>query len=813
MKKDLLNLINDIISLGKRDGILHHITEDHTYNGRTIKLNGKEVINFGSYSYLGLETDQRLKDGAIDAIQRFGIQYPSSRSYTSCTLYTELETLIQQLFKAPVVLATSTSLGHQAVIPILVEEGHVIILDQQVHSSVRYAAVNTQHEGVVVTVVRHNNLEELEKKIIELAPRHKKIWYTCDGVYSMYGNCAPLKELIKLLDRYPSFNLYVDDAHGMSWTGMNGAGYALSQVDLHPRMILATSLNKAFAAGGAVFVIPDADLCEKVKNCGGPLIFAGQHQNAALGAGIACAKIHLSDEITILQKELADKIAYCQSLLEQQRLPLVSSPDTPVFFIGLGLARVGYNLVKRMLDEGYFMNLSIFPAVPESCTGVRFSITRHLGYTDIENMVASLAYHFKEALREEGRGINDIQRAFRRVANFQDILNASQFTESVTSSGYSIQCENSIEQIPEEIWNRFMEPIGMLDWKGLKFIEETFNNNDEPENNWKFYYYIIRDEKKEIVLMTYFTLAICKDDLLSPVSVSKNIELQRLTDPYYLCSKTFTMGSLFSVGQHLYLDRTRTGWKDILMCLLDTIWNRHEQAGSNVLILRDFNTEDTELREFFLAQGFIASEMPDTTIVENIEWENTVDYLNHFKLKKRYALKREILDYEKFYETSIVDAPLPETVMQYYELYKNVKNKSLELNSFSFSPDLIQHIVKHPQWEVIELKLKHKMVGSSKGDLLVGVCFCYKTKSNYSFVLAGMDYDYLLSHNVYKQMLWQVIKRANDLKFKKISLGLTASQSKRKVGGKALKQVAYVQVKDKYNVSVIAAMSNQKQLV
>ena len=75
-------------------------------------------------------------------------------------------------------------------------------MDQQVHSSVQYAASHLQIKGVHVTIVRHNNLEQLEEKVKELSTKHKKIWYACDSVYSMYGDCAPLKELVNLLDKY-----------------------------------------------------------------------------------------------------------------------------------------------------------------------------------------------------------------------------------------------------------------------------------------------------------------------------------------------------------------------------------------------------------------------------------------------------------------------------------------------------------------------------------------------------------------------------------------------------------------------------------
>ena len=135
MQKSVLETIYTNISKGEKLGIGHLYTEDEFYDTTTITFGNKRHTNFGSYSYLGLEHDQRLKEGAIDAIQRYGIQYPSSRTYVSSTLYKEFEKLLGEIFNAPILVATSTSIAHIAVMPIVVEEGDIIIMDQQVHST------------------------------------------------------------------------------------------------------------------------------------------------------------------------------------------------------------------------------------------------------------------------------------------------------------------------------------------------------------------------------------------------------------------------------------------------------------------------------------------------------------------------------------------------------------------------------------------------------------------------------------------------------------------------------------------------------
>ncbi len=414
-----LDLINEILQNSKSKGLTHHEAEEKTYNGKNIRLNEKSLINFGSCSYMGLETDHRLKKAAINAIEKFGISYSSSRAYLSSPLYSELECLLESLFDAPVVLFASVSIGHQGVIPIITEQGDTILLDQQVHTSVQDAARKVQCSGVGLQVVRHNDLDTLEQKIIELSSQTGKIWYMCDGVYSMYGDVAPIKALIALAERYPAFHIYVDDAHGMSCFGNNGTGFVMSQTPLHPNMVLCTGMAKAFGAIGGLFVFHNKALAEKVRNCAGPLIFSGQQSSAVLGASIASAKIHLSEEINIRQNALAAHISYCHQLLKQHGLPNISDARVPVFFIAVGTISMASNLVKRMLNEGFYINGTTFPAVPEGCSGIRFTITLHHTVEDIKNMVEALAKHFFLALHEEGRNLQDIQRAFRRIATFE----------------------------------------------------------------------------------------------------------------------------------------------------------------------------------------------------------------------------------------------------------------------------------------------------------------------------------------------------------------------------------------------------------
>jgi 7-keto-8-aminopelargonate synthetase-like enzyme len=114
--------------------------------------------------------------------------------------------------------------------------------------------------------------------------------------------------MVELLERYPKLHLYVDDAHGMSWCGTHGRGWVLSRTALLPRMIVATSLNKGFAAAGAALLVADPELRRRIATLGGPMLFCGPIQPPMLGAAVASARLHLSEELVRRQEALRDRV-------------------------------------------------------------------------------------------------------------------------------------------------------------------------------------------------------------------------------------------------------------------------------------------------------------------------------------------------------------------------------------------------------------------------------------------------------------------------------------------------------------------------
>ncbi|MCX2681937.1 bifunctional aminotransferase class I/II-fold pyridoxal phosphate-dependent enzyme/GNAT family N-acetyltransferase [Galbibacter sp. EGI 63066] len=800
---NFLDTVNDVFTDATRQGVLHLYADGDLFTGRKISVQGKNLFHFGTTGYLGLEQDMRLKNAASEAIFNYGTQFPLSKTYISHPLYRELEEKVTQMYNSPVIITKNSSLGHIGVIPSAVADRDAIVLDHQVHWSVQSAAKTLKTRSVPIEMIRHNNLDMLEDKIKKLSSKHKKIWYMADGLYSMYGDEAPVLELMELSNKYPQLHLYFDDVHGMSWVGKNGTGFVMSKLrELPEHVLLFGTLSKTFGASGSVLVCSDRKMYSRIKTFGGPLTFSAQLEPASVAAAIASADIHLSKEIYMLQDELLERVALFNSLLEKTQLPLIDKNNSPVFYIGTGMPITGYNFVNRLMKEGFFVNLGIFPAVPVKNTGVRITISRHNQPEEIRALVQAMEHHYPKALEATHTSHEKVCRAFSLP------LTSYGNEKEVLQHGLSVQHEESISRIDKKQWNKLMAGHGVFDWDGLHFLETVFKDNGKREENWRFHYFIIRDSLDKPVLATFFTYALWKEDMLAPETVSKKIEEQRQKDPYYMTSHVLSVGSLFTEGQHLFLDKSHPLWHDALHLLFDEMDKLDRSLNPSMVVLRDFEKDET-LNEFFHNHGFIKVSMPDSCKIDNLDWKAVDAYLRTLSSRSRRHFRKDIAPFEARFNIEILDKINPEQRETFYALFENVRKNNLGLNTFAFPEKLMDSMSKHPGWEFIVLTLKGAYTRDKK-DRTVGVMFCYKNgRQTYVPAFVGMDYNYAHEHQVYRQLLYQTVKRAGETGFQNIDFGMTAGFEKKKIGATVTSKTAYIQAKDNYSMELMGMMENK----
>ena len=797
--KSVIETLNQIIEEGTRRKLVHNFTSSNsTIPDSHIVIDNHKMLNFGSCSYLGLEKHSNLQHGVINAVSKYGTQFSSSRTYLSHSLYQELEDNLYQIFNRPVIATASTTLGHLATIPVVVGKNDAVILDLQVHSSIQMTVQQLKAKKIPVHIINHNCTESLEYKIKSLYNKHDKIWYFADGVYSMYGDYAPFAALDILLDRYDKFHLYIDDAHGMGWTGENGSGVVCKNLNNKEKVILIVSLNKSFASAGGCVVFPNTETEKLVRNCGSTYLFSGPIQPPMLGAAVASAKLHLSRDILSIQSKLQELILFTNNKLDELNLPQFQKTDSPLFFIPVGLPKICYDIIAKMKDKGFFLNTASFPAVPMRKSGVRFMINNFLNKEQINEMLDILSAVYAETIVKNDTSYDKISKTFG-IPHFELNKNNCQDKEELHDNlTYNIY--NSIKDLDERQWNEKFKDNGTLSHANLELLENIFANNNSPENNWKFYYLRVKDND-QIVLLTFITVALTKDDMFSQPHISKKIEKERTkNNPHYLTSKTVLTGSLITKGNHVYINYNNSNWKKALSILTENLTKIQDSNEDTKIMIRDFyDSHHIDLETIMLEKGFIKFQLPNNMVINNLQWNDVDEYLSSLSHKNRYSVKKEILKHQSNFILDYTKPNNEQDLQEIYKLYENVYDKSFMFNVFKLPFAYFKEMWASKHYDIIKLYLKTSQNESS----LAGVMFSHVDSNNYNALIVGLNYEHVYEYNCYKQILFQTVLRAKYLGCKKLDLAFTAELEKKKIGAQTVNVFAYVQSSEHLNESII----------
>jgi 7-keto-8-aminopelargonate synthetase-like enzyme len=825
--EDLQRAVHDVVADGVERGLLHDVAEDERLDGRRVTIRGRRLVNFGSCSYLGLELHPRMRAGVIDAVERYGTQFSSSRAYLSAPAYRYVEKDLAGLFDRPTLVTSSTTMGHIAALPVLVAPTDTLFLDHQVHHSVQTAATLVRAQGSTVQLLPHNDMRLLAKRIEQAAGHGGKVWYAADGLYSMYADFVPVDALDELVARFDNLWLYVDDAHSFSWTGRHGRGYALQRLAPRTleRTVVAGSLNKSFAAAGGAITFPTAELFTRVLGVGGPMIFSGPVQPPMLGAILATAALHRTDEVVERQDYLLGLIRRFNTEAAEAGLPLVSASEAPIRFIGAGTPEVAYNLVGRLRAQGFFTDIATFPAVAAKRSGARITLTAHHRPADITAIVQALAEALPEALAQERVVPQTVERVFaKQLAGRPVRLLPTPRRDDNHDHDHDhpnhlwLDRQDSIRDVPRDEWDAMFAERGSFDWEGLRTLEEAFAGTrgpddpaadpaddpaDAPEDRWKFTYLLVRGGGPggPVLAATFLTTALWKDDMLSAVDLSEHVEHLRRAkdDPYYLTSTTVAMGSLITEGNHLWLDRD-AAWRDALRLLLAAARAEEDATGAGAVVVRDMPAGDEELHQLLLGEGFVRIPLYDTWI-RDLDFTDDEHFLAGLGRKARYHQRTNVLAWEDAYDVQILQDPSPAELDHLHALYRNVHARNVALNVFPLPRRLLDAVAASPAWELLTLTLR------DAGPARPVAFACHHLGAGHvQPVFVGLDYDYVASHHSYQQLLWQAIRSGQRNSASRILLGMSADLQKARFGAHPVPHWAYVQATQTYNADVLTQL-------
>src|SRR6185369_16967326 len=194
-----------------------------------------------------------------------------------------------------------------------------------------------------------------------------------------------------------------------------------------------------------------------------------------------------------------------------------------------GVPRIAYTLTRRLRDAGYFVDTAVYPGVPAKRCGARIALTAHHTAADVTGLVDAIAAELPRALRDEGSDVDVLRRAFARQLDGRPV----RLRSTVDAPGPSLRLERHVcfSTVDAGEWDAMFAGRGAFMSSGLRAIEAAFGSPGAArEHSWRFNYWIVRDEAGRAVAATFFTTGLWKDDMLSPVGVSAEVERDRRTD-------------------------------------------------------------------------------------------------------------------------------------------------------------------------------------------------------------------------------------------------------------------------------------------
>jgi len=353
-------------------------------------INGRRTILAGTNNYLGLTFDPRCIAAAEKALNEEGTGTTGSRMANGTYHgHVALERELAAFFNVPSAIVFST--GYQAnlsLLSTLAGPDDNIMLDSDCHASIYDGC--SLGEGQIIRF-RHNDPDSLDKRLARLGDKANKALVVVEGIYSMLGDRAPLKEFVEVKRKYGCY-LMLDEAHSFGVLGERGRGLAEEEgVEEDVDFVVGTFSKSLGTIGG--FCVSKWPQLEDVRFGLRPYIFTASSAPSLIAS--ARAALQILGEGQALRKQLWENAHQLYTGLRD--LGFTLGPETsPVVAVILPTARQrAMAMWLGLLERGIYVNLMVPPATPASQCLLRCSLSAaHTSeqITDIVNGFASLKH-------------------------------------------------------------------------------------------------------------------------------------------------------------------------------------------------------------------------------------------------------------------------------------------------------------------------------------------------------------------------------------------------------------------------------------
>ena len=361
----------------------------HVHDGVTgahAEIDGRRVINFANYNYLGLSGDPDVTRAAQQAIERWGSSVSASRVVSGeRPVHADLEREIARFLGVDAAIVYIG--GHPAnvsTISHLLASDDVVLCDALMHNS---AVQGAEFSGARRLTFPHNDWRELDAMLGRVRGRHRRALVLIEGAYSADGDAPDLRRFVEVKERHAAL-LMVDEAHSIGVLGATGRGIS-EEAGVDPRRvdIWMGTLSKSLASCGG-YIAGSAALVEYLKYTSPGFVYSvGMPPSNAAAALAALRKLEAEPwRVSRLRERAAYFLARCR----EEGLDTGASGGTAVIPVIVGDSLRAARLSAMLLDAGISVQPMVAPAVPNDGARLRFFISSEHTEEELETAVQSL---------------------------------------------------------------------------------------------------------------------------------------------------------------------------------------------------------------------------------------------------------------------------------------------------------------------------------------------------------------------------------------------------------------------------------------
>ncbi|XP_029449412.1 serine palmitoyltransferase 3-like [Rhinatrema bivittatum] len=371
---------------GPQFDLMERLSDDYNWTFRYTGQAIKDVINMGSYNYLGFaENSPGSLKTVMEVLKNYGMGVCSTRQEMgNLDKHKELEDLVAQFLGVEAAMVFGMGFATNSMnIPALVGKGCLILSDELNHTSLILGA---RLSGATIRVFKHNNMQSLERllrdAVVNGQPRShrawKKILILVEGIYSMEGSIVRLPEVMALKKKYKAY-LYMDEAHSIGAVGPTGRG-VVEYFGLDPAEIdvLMGTFTKTFGAAGG-YIAGKKELVDYLRTHSHSAVYATSMSPPVVQQIIRVMKCIMGRDGTTIGaqrvRQLAENTRYFRQRLHEMGFIIYGHEDSPVVPLLMYMISKIACFARQMLEKKIGVVVVGFPATPIAETRARFCVS------------------------------------------------------------------------------------------------------------------------------------------------------------------------------------------------------------------------------------------------------------------------------------------------------------------------------------------------------------------------------------------------------------------------------------------------------